>query len=80
MANYLPATKIGGQLKIAHSTFNAGFFNAAYKGTGIYASKKGGMYLRQLNNVVKQNIGSEKAYKYANYFGYTPYLFIKKED
>nr|WP_249414425.1 RHS repeat-associated core domain-containing protein [Marinifilum caeruleilacunae] len=80
MSNFLPASKIGRQLNIAKSTFSVGFFNSAYKGTGIYASKKGGLYLRQFNNVVKQNIGMERAYDYANYMGYVPYFFTERQE
>jgi hypothetical protein len=80
MSNFLPASKIGRQLNIAKSTFSVGFFNSAYKGTGIYASKKGGLYLRQFNNVVKQNVGMERAYDYANYMGYVPYFFTERQE
>ena len=67
--NFIPVSNIGRTIGIAKVPINAAIYNSLYKGTGVYASRSGGSFIRQYNNVIRHNVGTQKAWNYVGLGG-----------
>lgn len=75
MSNFVPATSTGKMLGVAKKPLNAATYNTLYKGTGFTARKNSGQFIRQFNNVIRQDNGIQQVGKYIQWGGFITYTF-----